>query len=469
MTWHRILAGLLCLVGLGAAAEPAQAPRRPSPRDFLPAPLPARWKSLPLTEVTPYRTEGLRSQLVFGARSPEGSYAFVTMIDNGPDRPPVTASDLEELYTPDLYSDWKLTAFQNGRDVLVLGDRGLEVFWNAMEGSGSGHDFVSSTTTPTIARTVCLPTFFRKGERLFNWLLIFNFRGPRSASLDLQEFEAYWRRFSLPEQGIALLQSVTPDSRAPEVGKPASAPAPAATPRPGETEGLAAALLEAASRPAGADRTTLTRVLERFPRSTSGRLAKHLLAAHEDAEDRALWEKVLAGARERGALEQVVAPLVAAAWCARDAPAFEAALTAAAERKVTLSALSATDRRRFVDAVGGCAGLAVSGPILKAFFTLEGLDAHQQNELASQLRSLGVPVDVPSTCADTRLKSERVAQGPLARLALCSGRLARPAVSRDGRGKPIQQFRPLSSFLEVVDLFQAGEGTAGPPAKTLPR
>ncbi len=194
-------------------------------------------------EIPYYGREGIRAPLIWGARSPKGSFIFLTVVNNTIQRPALSPEDLDALVTEESYEVFSPLGFEKGVTPLGTGDEEKSVFSISFSGESIGDPQDENLRKRLRMMKVYLPLVLRRGAGLEpnnfrNLLLIINYRGIPEEGTDEKAFERFVQSFRLPsgEYRSFDLQSfnrfqpelaqLTSDTRSHSVSGPASPKAP---------------------------------------------------------------------------------------------------------------------------------------------------------------------------------------------------------------------------------------------------
>lgn len=163
----------------------------------------AGWTVLAVQDVTPFHREGLRSELVFGARSSSGSYAFVTVIDNGVDRPAAGADEIAGFLSEDVFADLAPEVFTSDAMTVSVPGKRLDAVALSFRTRKLPYE-VGAGDQPAVFKAVFLPVVLREvGAGYRNLIVVANFRGTAG---DLPAFDRMGRRVMLPEGRFAIVE-----------------------------------------------------------------------------------------------------------------------------------------------------------------------------------------------------------------------------------------------------------------------
>lgn len=252
--------------------------------------------------VPAYRREGLRSRFCWGARSPGGSFAFLTAVDHTLAEDALSAAKLEALTSREQYDSLNPAEFEEeivevslvSADGTSLGSRKAAVL--SFRFQGSGFDTATPGEQETLFKAVFVPLVLRDRERRHhNFLYVANFRG-RSAE-DLKDFDRLWRLVRIPLEGaepveIDEFNRLRPGLLVSAGPAPTPKPAQRSDPEPGKIDDpaeLAGAVLDELPGPPGGVR--LDTAPHATPPSSAGRFTGLLQE----------WDAELASRRVLGA------------------------------------------------------------------------------------------------------------------------------------------------------------------------
>lgn len=452
------------LVLLCAATNATWAAAPPAPILFDVETLSA-WTRLEKSEITPYHAEGLSSDLLYGARSPNGSYVLITRIDNTINRPALTAAELEGLFLEETYSDLQPQAFTTATGSVDAPDGapmssavcsfrtrklGYEV------GAGAEGAFVKTAFLPVVLRNQTTGTYS-------NWIYVANFRGDPGNRQDLADFDRMRSRIAVPD-GFSIVESERFNALQPGLaaqgpdtalssGEPVgggSRPAPQDSGE-GEEEpqALAGALLD---RLAGRETPAGRHRLDRLAAAYRGTVLSDVISAlaAEQALDlqRSIWREVLKSP-ESAAKARFVAHFLARSIDLRDWRAAEALTSDANASSLSLASLDSDDLDLVLDSVLRLEAPPES-PELRAFFSL------REREVFETLRSLLSRRGFPSPPVQEIAERDRkgtwrpkapLTPGGLPRLASDAERIVILGSENAGR-------EPFLRLTEVTNLFQ---------------
>ncbi len=137
-------------------------------------------------DVIPYRIFGLQSSMLCSARSPSGSFVFVTRVDSG-ERPPLSCDDLEEMISPANFEAWNPLDFLKRRLTVSAGGTQIPALLVSMVYPQPGHGKMRY-------RKVYIPLLAACGdgaEREFrNYLYVVHYWGEAANVKDLRAFQS---------------------------------------------------------------------------------------------------------------------------------------------------------------------------------------------------------------------------------------------------------------------------------------
>lgn len=259
----------------------------------------AGWSPLQESETVPYLEEGLRSELLFAARSPAGSYAFVTRIDNTLGRDAVGPEEIQAYFSQDTYQDLAPTGFSS--EIVAVGEK-LRALVVSFRTTNLHYD-VGAASGSALLKTVFLPLVVRESQaqRYFNWIYVANFRGSPARQEDLQAFDRFWLQAKLSDPNLSRVELERFNALRPELAaatptnstpleplreREASAPqAPAA-------EDLAQALLAALTQSsAGSPTVALRRFTSDHPDTALAQVFRFLEQAQLSALQETVWKQ----------------------------------------------------------------------------------------------------------------------------------------------------------------------------------
>jgi len=216
-----------------AALMATAAPDSPAPILFAVDGL-AGWTLLTESETVPYKAEGLGSELVYAARSPQGSYVFITRIDNSLKRAAPSVEEIEAFASAAGYARLRPEAFHNEiQDLVGPEERRYPILVNSFRTSRLAYDLGGPGVA--LAKTVFLPVVLfdtTRGEYR-NLIYVANFRGRAGDRPDIEAFDRAWRRIELPRE-VSLIDAERFDALRAELAKAGSSQALA--PKHGERE-----------------------------------------------------------------------------------------------------------------------------------------------------------------------------------------------------------------------------------------
>lgn len=222
--------------------------------------------------VHPFTAEGMRSELLWSARSNAGSHIFITLTDNTLKRPVLSAARLNAITTEQSLARFQPVFFDKGvREHRAYNDAGgyapMDIFVVHTRGRG----FPSFSGGTVSARTVYFPIVLRRGDAYYNYLLMADYRGLAENVGDAERFERFYGSFSTARSGYTLVDpeafemvraqraavdalARNADQPTPQADPPAATqtptpnPIPAAlssqTPYPGPSEALTAPIID---------------------------------------------------------------------------------------------------------------------------------------------------------------------------------------------------------------------------------
>lgn len=163
----------------------------------------AGWTVLALQDVTPFHRDGLRSELVFGALSSSGSYAFVTVIDNGLERPAAGADGIAGFLSEDVFADLVPEGFASAAVTVAVPGKRLDAVALSFRTRKLPYE-VGAGDQPAVVKAVFLPVVLREiGAGYRNLIVVANFRGTAG---DLPAFDRMCRRVVLLESRFAVVE-----------------------------------------------------------------------------------------------------------------------------------------------------------------------------------------------------------------------------------------------------------------------
>lgn len=148
----------------------------------VPLSLPLDWALL--SDVSGVKTildaEGVQNPAVFAFKNARGAYIYATYGEFSN----FAISAREIISTPppqSMIEAWGLVREEVRTEIIEVSS-GLEGALMSAEGAGSGRDFVSKKTTPTVAVWVDIPYVFRDHDRLRSGMTSLFFRSPKAIS-----------------------------------------------------------------------------------------------------------------------------------------------------------------------------------------------------------------------------------------------------------------------------------------------
>lgn len=341
---------------------------KPDASRMLPTGAPAGWVAgLRHEEVKPFVSEGIMSTLLWAARSPKGSYVFLSWVDHTTKRGPLTVGDLDGMIGPETYRGVAPTSVAKGHGFLATeGGDGLETLWVRIEALGSGYDFTSARTTPTLAKNVFVPAYLRKGTEVVNWMFVISFRGPVSATDDLQAFEALCKGLRLPSpdlravyatraETVVASTTVVPVAKA-EQSTAASASTPPAVADTVPTEEILAEamLLVAAKSETLADATGLQASAAPMRGAAAATVAATLVRDAMSRADRRVWQAIVEAKGPSGATRDLALRFLVAAWNMRDVDLLKDVGAWLDSKELGMAQLTEEETRRVVLGMEAC-------------------------------------------------------------------------------------------------------------------
>jgi len=164
----------------------------------------SEWKGgLTSEDTLPYVSERIQAEFLWAARSPSGSYIFVTLTDHTTERPSLTAEELSGLVSKASFQVYNPEAFEkNIEPVRVKNTKNgeeitLDTFKMMVQAKGSGSDFQSDKKVLTTARSVFFPIVLQKGEEFLNYLVMADYRGESSNTYDAMQFDTFCKTFGI--------------------------------------------------------------------------------------------------------------------------------------------------------------------------------------------------------------------------------------------------------------------------------
>lgn len=421
------------------------------------------WTRLEKSEVTPYYAEGLSSDLLYGARSPNGSYLLITRIDNTINRPALTAAELKGLFREDTYSDLQPQAFTTATDSVDAPD-GTPLFFAvcSFRTRKLGYE-VGAGAEGALVKTAFLPVVLRNRTTgaYSNWIYVANFRGDPGNRQDLADFDRMRSRIAIPE-GFSLVESerfnvLQPGLAAEGSDTAVSSREPAgegSRPAPhdsGEDEedpqAAAGALLDRLTgRETPAGRHRLDRLAATYRGTVLSDVVSTLAAEQALDFQRSIWREVLKSP-ESAAKARFVAHFLARSIDLRDWQAAEALTLDASASSLSLASLDADDLDLVLGSVLRLEAPPES-PELRKFLSL------REREVFEALRSLlskrGFPSPPIQEIAERDRKGTWRPKLPpegLPHLASNAERIVILGVENAGR-------EPFLRLTEITDLFQ---------------
>lgn len=464
----RLVIVMLCVV---TNATWAAAPSAPTLYDVEAL---AAWARLEESEVVPYHAEGLSSELLYGARSPKGSYVFITRIDNTINRPALTTAELEGMFRAETYSDLQPLAFSTAIDGAdAPGGTQLYSVVCSFRTKRLGYK-VGAGADGALVKTVFLPIVMKNlSSGIYsNLIYVANFRGDPGDLQDLADFDRMRSRIAVPD-GFSLVESqrfnvLQPGLAAQGTGvaspprKEARDGIGAATRDPSEAEEDPRALAEALlDRLAGRETPAGQRRLDRISASYRGTVLSDVISAlaAEQALDlqRSIWREVLKSP-ESAAKARFVAHFLARSIDLRDWQAAEALALDASAASLSLATLSPDDLNLVLDSVLRLWEAPPESPELHTFFSL------REGEVSDTLRSLLSKRGFPSPQIEEIAERDRkgslrpkapLTPGGLPRLASDAGRIVILRLENAGR-EPLLRLTELSNLFQLSSLRRPG-------------
>lgn len=426
----------------------------------------ASWTRLADSEVVPYQAEGLSSELLYSARSPKGSYVFITRIDNTINRPALTAAELEGVFLAETYSDLQPLGFSTETGpVEAPGGTQLSSAACSFRTRRLGYE-VGAGADGALVRTVFLPIVLQNLSTgsYSNSIYVANFRGDPGSGQDLVDFDRMRSRIAVPD-GFSLIENqrfnvLQPGLAAQGTGAGGS-PRKEAEGRIGtaareadeigeDSRALAQALLD---RLAGRETSAGQRRLDHIAASYRGTVLAEVISmlAEEQALDlqRSVWLEVLKSS-DSTAKARFVVLFLARSIDLGDWQAVEAFTTDAIAASLSLEKLGPGGLGMVLDSILRLSEVAPESAELRTFFSLG--DPAVSETLRVLLPTRGLPLPKIEEIAEpTRNGGWRpkvlLAYGSSPRLASDKDRIL--ILGTEGNGR--ERFLRLT---EMTNLFQ---------------
>lgn len=163
----------------------------------------AGWKhGISKTETLPYINENIRSKFIWGGLSSSTSYVFITVVDNSLKRQAYDAHALNLMFSENSYSQFNFLEFDKAIESIKTKSSNDIIKMDALVMSvtalGSGYDFVSGKSIQTLLKKVYFPVVLKAGQKYFNYIIVLNYRGKAQNQQDLQQFDNFYKSFSIP-------------------------------------------------------------------------------------------------------------------------------------------------------------------------------------------------------------------------------------------------------------------------------
>ncbi len=192
-----------CVVALVAAssyalAQGSQVSSEQAVGDLFERTTLADWELLPRERTAPFLAEKLRSTFLWGARSPNGAFIFVSWVPRPVEREAYTLGDLASLVSRETFAHLAPRHFSKATySVAVKTPAGVEMLEGlemTIEGDGDGVMLLPGSAVATVRRTLFLPIVMRRGssvgfEGYRSGMIIADLRARKEDTQALHAFE----------------------------------------------------------------------------------------------------------------------------------------------------------------------------------------------------------------------------------------------------------------------------------------
>lgn len=460
----------LVLIAWLAASAARSAAAQPSAPLLFDVEALSSWQPLAKAETLPYHSEGLQSELLFAARSRQGSYAFVTRIDDTVRRPALAVEDLAAVVSADSFSSLHPTRFQSEIETIEASDGSdLRCIVSTFQTRNLGYAVGAGAGEATV-RTVFLPVvlWHRPSESYWNVIYVANFRSQSENRDDLLVFERMWRRVSIPEElslvkrqrfnalqpELAAIEAPEGGERQPEARRDSEGLDGQPLEQEGDARAIAGALLEQAAGNAAA---TQRRLLDRLAKAQAGTVLAEVISALDRQRDPQLeqevWNHVLASSDD-AARNRLVALFLAASIDVRDWRAAELLAADSTKASLSLASFGPDELGLILDRILRLR--MAEAPAGTALRDLLSLDPRSLQQLASLLQMKGFAIPDLDVLADRNhrglwhLRNKQTLDAPM--VARSSGKLVLvQGAPGPGRGLEIIA---VTSLLQLAGLGQ---------------
>jgi hypothetical protein len=339
------MARFFFMILLAAAAVVEAAPVS-QPHLFATEPL-AAWEPLDETTAVPYGAERLKSEFLYGARSPHGSYVFITRMDNTLQRRAFSPEDLLVFASPESFARLRPSGFRSEITAASLSEGGtLPCVVASFLSRNLGYS-VGKGSGDVVVKTAFLPVVLwdRDSETYSNSIYVANFRG---ATEDVADFDRVWRHVALP-QGSSVVSTERFNALQPELAQRGGQPPAAgrtspvkdraAEPEP-DAEAVARSLLARLAGPQTEPSPALRRAAAAHPGTALAGIVAELDGEPGFELQKAVWEHALTAANGTSR-PRLVALFLAASFGAGDLRLAEAVAASAIDAKLGLADLDA--------------------------------------------------------------------------------------------------------------------------------
>ncbi len=160
--------------------------------------LPVGWERTDKEQIKPISSEGIKSQFIYGAKSVNGSYFFISYDDTDINEPTL----IDDIFfgSSEEFLPWKAKVSQSANAVkLPYNNREANLTFAdiKMEGKGSGFDFLTGNQIDTISMTRFFPVILALSNvnDIQSGLLAIDFRGKKTSTKDIEDFNVFKEQF----------------------------------------------------------------------------------------------------------------------------------------------------------------------------------------------------------------------------------------------------------------------------------